>query len=228
MKLKIVMEKKGEEKMKVLNYNRVSSKDQNLERQSEAFAKFAQENNIKDYLVFNDKQSGKDFERVGYQNMIDNLQRGDLVVIKSIDRLGRNYDMILEEWTKITKTIGADIVVLDMPLLDTREKKENLTGKFIADIVLQLLSYVAETERNNIKQRQAEGISVAKDKGVKFGRPGGIDESRYEEFREDYLNMSYNDLEEKYKCSKATVWAVAKKLGILAKDVKKSNSHKNK
>ena len=137
--------------MKVYNYNRVSSKDQNLDRQSEAFEKFAKENDINEYQVFQDKQSGKDFERKGYQEMLSLLQKGDLVVIKSIDRLGRDYDLIIQEWTKITKTIGANIVVLDMPLLDTRERKENLTGRFISDIVLQLLSYVAETERRNTK-----------------------------------------------------------------------------
>ena len=166
--------------MKVVNYNRVSSKDQNLDRQCEAFEKFALENDITDYLVYSDKQSGKDFERKGYQDMLDNLECGDLVVIKSIDRLGRDYDLIIQEWTRITKTIGADIVVLDMPLLDTREKKNNLTGKFISDIVLQLLSYVAETERTNIKARQKEGIAIARQFNRYQGKPQmKIDKERF-------------------------------------------------
>lgn len=210
---------KKESKMKVINYNRVSSKDQNLERQIEAFEKFVQENNIVEYLTFFDKQSGKNFERKGYQEMISQLEKGDLLVIKSIDRLGRNYDMIISEWAKITKTIGANIVVLDMPLLDTREKKDNLTGKFISDIVLQLLSYVAETERVNIKQRQAEGIAIAQERGIKFGRPGGIDYKRIKEFEKDYKGgMSYEELCIKYNCTRPTITNNAKKLGILRKE----------
>ena len=171
--------------MKVYSYIRVSSKDQHLERQEEAFLNFIKENKIEDYTIFTDKQSGKDFDRTGYQEMINKLEKGDLLVIKSIDRLGRNYDLIIEEWTRITKTIGADIVVLDMNLLDTRAKQNNLTGKFISDIVLQLLSYVAETERINIKQRQKEGIKTAKEKGVKYGRNNSIPEELIGTFKED-------------------------------------------
>lgn len=201
--------------MKVYSYVRVSSKDQNLDRQNEAFELFANENGIVDYQVFSDKQSGKDFERNGYQEMISQLQQGDLVVIKSIDRIGRNYDLIIQEWTKITKVIGADIVVLDMPLLDTREKKNNLTGKFISDIVLQLLSYVAETERNNIKQRQAEGIKIAQEKGIKFGASNKLSGDIEEQFKADYLNgVPYLELQEKYGISKPTVIATAKRLGL--------------
>lgn len=118
-----------------------------------------------------DKQSGKDFQRASYQKMIKQLKNSDVVVVKSIDRLGRNYDEILEQWRVITKEKGAAIVVLDMPLLDTRMTNIDLTGVFIADLVLQLLSYVAETERENIRQRQTEGIAVAKENGVQFGRP---------------------------------------------------------
>lgn len=210
--------------MKVINYNRVSSKDQNLDRQSEAFENFAKENQIVDYVVFSDKQSGKDFERKGYQEMLDKLERGDLVVIKSIDRLGRNYDLIIEEWTRITKTIGADIVVLDMPLLDTREKKNNLTGKFISDIVLQLLSYVAETERISIKTRQKEGIAIAKAKGVKFGRENKIqDQETIDEFTFDYNNgMQYKDMQEKYNLSKPSVISMAKRLGLNPRNNRKA------
>ena len=149
----------------IYGYARVSSTDQNLDRQLEAFNKVGVEE------VYSDKMSGKNFNREQYQKMKDNLQKGDLLYIKSIDRLGRNYDMIIDEWRDITHNIGANIVVIDMPLLDTRDKDKGLTGKFISDIVLQILSYVAETERNNIKQRQAEGIRIAKEKGIHMGRP---------------------------------------------------------
>ena len=151
-------------------YIRISSSDQNLDRQYEAIKKWEKENNLVVDEIFEDKQSGKNFERENYQKMKSLLKEGDLIVVKSIDRLGRNYDMIIEEWTNITKNIKSDIVVMDMPLLDTREKNDNLTGKLISDIVLQLLSYVAQIERENIKQRQAEGIKIAKEKGVHFGR----------------------------------------------------------
>ena len=147
-------------------YIRVSTKQQNIDRQYEEIKAL----NIDDKYIYIDKESGKDFDRVKYQKLIKKLKKGDLMIIKSIDRLGRNYQMILEEWSRITKTIGADIKVLDMPLLDTRIEGKNLVGKFISDIVLQVLSFVAENERN-IKQRQAEGIRIAKEKGVKFGRP---------------------------------------------------------
>ena len=148
-------------------YIRVSSKSQNIDRQLEEIKKF----NIKKNNIFIDYQSGKDFDRINYKKMIRKIKKNDLLVIKSIDRLGRNYSMITEEWKKITTSIGADIIVLDMPLLDTRTTPENLVGKFISDIVLQLLSFVAENERINIRDRQLEGIRIAKEKGVKFGRP---------------------------------------------------------
>ena len=120
--------------------------------------------------IFTDKQSGKNFERTNYRKLVRRLKEGDTLVVKSIDRLGRNYEEILEQWRIITKDKGAAIVVLDMPLLDTRRNRD-LTGTLIADIVLQLLSYVAQTEREFIRQRQAEGIAVAKAQGVRFGRP---------------------------------------------------------
>ena len=148
-------------------YIRVSTKHQNIDRQYEEIKALS----IDDKYIYIDRESGKDFDRTKYQKLIKKLKKDDLLIIKSIDRLGRNYHMILEEWAKITKTIGADIKVLDMPLLDTRIEGKNLVGKFISDIVLQVLSFVAENERNNIKQRQAEGIRIAKEKGVKFGRP---------------------------------------------------------
>lgn len=149
----------------VYGYARVSSTDQNLDRQLETLKGFNCD------VIYTDKMSGKDFNRDEYQTLKNNLQSGDLLIIKSIDRLGRNYDMIIDEWRDITHNIGADIVVVDMPLLDTRDKEKGLTGKFISDLVLQILSYVAETERNNIKQRQAEGIKIAKEKGKHLGRP---------------------------------------------------------
>ena len=151
---------------KVFGYARVSSKEQNEERQINAFKEF----NIDERDIYVDKQSGKDFNRENYLVLKHILRENDLLVIKSIDRLGRNYNMIIEEWKDITKNIKADIVVIDMPLLDTRNNKD-LLGTFISDLVLQILSYVAEQERSFIKLRQKEGIENALKKGVKFGRP---------------------------------------------------------
>lgn len=148
-------------------YARVSSREQNLTRQLDSFSTFG----IEKKYIYSDKKSGKDFERINYLRLLKKLKAGDLLVIKSIDRLGRNYNMIIEEWSRITKQIGADILVLDMPLLDTRDKENSLVGKFISDIVLQILSFVAENERENIRARQREGIAAAKRRGVRFGRP---------------------------------------------------------
>ena len=146
-------------------YIRVSTREQNEQRQLIAMQEFG----ISENRIYMDKQSGKDFARKNYKKMVRRLKRDDTLVVKSIDRLGRNYDEILEQWRMITKEKQAAIVVLDMPLLDTRQSRD-LTGTLIADIVLQLLSYVAQTEREFIRQRQAEGIAVAKQNGVKFGR----------------------------------------------------------
>lgn len=148
-------------------YARVSAKDQSLARQLDAL----QELGLNDDVIFADKASGKDFNRPSYQRLMRKLKPGDVVFVKSIDRLGRNYQEIIEEWRSITQQKGAHIVVLDMPLLDTRNDKGELTSVFITDVVLQLLSYVAQMERDNIKQRQAEGIASAKARGVRFGRP---------------------------------------------------------
>lgn len=148
-------------------YIRVSTKTQKIDRQYKEIKGLG----ITDKYIYIDKESGKDFNRTNYQRLIKKLKKDDLLIIKSIDRLGRNYQMIIDEWTRITKNIEANIKVLDMPLLDTRIEGRNLVGKFISDIVLQVLSFVAENERNNIKERQAEGIRIAKEKGVKFGRP---------------------------------------------------------
>lgn len=151
----------------VYAYARVSARDQNLSRQIEAFLEYG----VDKTEIYADKKSGKDFDRIQYRKLIRKLKKGDLLIIKSIDRLGRNYKMITEEWSRITNKLGADILVLDMPLLDTRTKADTLVGKFISDIVLQVLSFVAENERENIRARQAEGIRLAKERGVRFGRP---------------------------------------------------------
>lgn len=154
------------EDINVYGYMRVSSKEQNEDRQKIALTEMGvPENNI-----YMDKQSGKDFERTQYKRLLRKLNENSVLYIKSIDRLGRNYGELNEQWRIITKEKKADIVVIDMPLLDTRREK-NLLGTFISDVVLALFSYVAENERTNIKQRQAEGIAAAKARGVKFGRP---------------------------------------------------------
>ena len=152
--------------MTMYGYARVSSKDQNLNRQLDALSAVG----VSEEYVFVDYLSGRNFDRPGYRSLVERLQPGDVLVVKSIDRLGRNYDEILGQWRLLTKQRSIDIVVLDMPLLDTRRSRD-LTGTLIADIVLQLLSYVAQTEREFIHQRQAEGIAAAKARGVKFGRP---------------------------------------------------------
>ena len=147
-------------------YIRVSTKEQNEDRQVIALREWGVASN----RIYLDKQSGKAFDRPQYRRLMRKLKQDDVLIVKSIDRLGRNYDEILEQWRVITKEKHADIVVLDMPLLDTRTNRD-LTGTLIADIVLQLLSYVAQTEREFIRQRQAEGIAAAKARGVRFGRP---------------------------------------------------------
>lgn len=150
----------------VYGYVRVSSRDQNERRQVTAL----RELEIPVKNIFTDKQSGKDFERPAYKRMVHRMKKDDLLYIKSIDRLGRNYEEIQNQWRILTKDKGIDICVLDMPLLDTRRGKD-LLGTFVSDIVLQVLSFVAENERTNIRQRQAEGIAAAKAKGIQFGRP---------------------------------------------------------
>ena len=152
--------------MNIYGYIRVSSTDQNEDRQLRAL----NQKNIEKRKIYIDKQSGKDFNRPSYKRLIRKLDKGDLLYILSIDRLGRNYEEIQNQWRVITKEIGADICVIDMPLLDTRRGKD-LMGTFIADLVLQILSFVAQSERENIKKRQAQGIAAAKARGVRFGRP---------------------------------------------------------
>ncbi len=165
-------------------YARVSAQDQNVARQLDAFHAIG----IADAFIFVDKKSGKNFERENYQKLLKKLKEGDTLFIKSIDRLGRNYTAIIEEWNRITNTIHAAIVVLDMPLLDTRTKSDTLVGKFIADIVLQILSFVAENERVNIKERQREGIAAAKRRGVQFGRPPTVYSSEFISVVQSYFD----------------------------------------
>ena len=178
-------------------YVRVSTKEQNEQRQMIALREFG----LKDEQIFMDKQSGKDFERKSYKRMIRKIKSGDTIVIKSIDRLGRNYDEILEQWRIITKEKQVAVVVLDMPLLDTRQNRD-LTGTLIADIVLQLLSYVAQTEREFIRQRQAEGIAAAKEQGVKFGCKPMERPPEFEELKAQWKNREIS------------ARAAAKRLGI--------------
>ena len=178
-------------------YVRVSTKEQNEQRQMIALQEFG----IDTKRIYMDKQSGKDFERANYKKLLRKVKRGDTLVVKSIDRLGRNYDEILEQWRIITKEKQVAIVVLDMPLLDTRQNRD-LTGTLIADIVLQLLSYVAQTEREFIRQRQAEGIAIAKEKGVRFGRKA-MDRPE-----------AYLALKDQWKEKQISARAAAKQLGI--------------
>lgn len=180
---------------KIYGYVRVSSKDQNEDRQMIAMRDI----NIPERNIFTDKQSGKDFERPMYKKMLKKLKENDVLYIKSIDRLGRNYEEILEQWRIITKEKKIDIVVIDMPLLDTRREK-NLLGTFIADLVLQILSYVSETERETTKQRQREGIEAAKLKGVQFGRPSKDYPDNWETLVEKYENGEISAKDAAHEC----------------------------
>ena len=184
--------------MKKYGYVRVSSKDQNLNRQLDALY----EEGVGSENVYIDKLSGKDFNRPNYKRLVSRLQEGDIVVIMSIDRLGRNYDEILEQWRLLTKERRVDIEVVDMPLLNTNYEREGLTSVFISDLVLQILAYVAETERSFIRQRQAEGIAAAKARGVKFG----VQRRQMPEEFEKYFRL--------WKDKKITVRKAAEKLGI--------------
>lgn len=181
----------------VYGYVRVSTKDQNEDRQLIAL----QEMSIPEKNIFVDKQSGKDFKRPMYKRMLRKIKKDDVLYVKSIDRLGRNYAEILEQWRILTKEKGIDIVVLDMPLLDTRRGKD-LMGTFLSDIVLQVLSFVAENERTNIRQRQAEGIAAAKKRGVRFGRPPSP------------LPENFHEIYQQWKNGKITGLAAAKACGM--------------
>lgn len=183
--------------MAVYGYVRVSSKDQNEDRQMIAL----REVGVPEKNIFVDKQSGKDFNRPKYKRLLKRLRTDDLLYIKSIDRLGRNYEEIQNQWRILTKDKKVDIVVLDMPLLDTRRGKD-LMGTFLSDIVLQVLSFVAENERSNIKQRQAEGIAAAKARGVRFGRPPAT------------LPENFHQVYQQWKSGKITGLEAAKMCGM--------------
>ena len=178
-------------------YIRVSTRDQNEDRQLLVMRELP----IPEKNIYIDRQSGKDFDRPQYQKLVRRMKKGDLLYIKSIDRLGRNYKEILEQWRVLTKEKGVDIVVMDMPLLDTRRGKD-LMGTFLSDIVLQVLSFVAENERTNIRQRQAEGIAAAKARGVRFGRPPAP------------LPENFHHLYQQWKNGKITGTAAAKLCGM--------------
>ena len=182
---------------RIFGYIRVSTREQNEDRQLVAM----RELRIPERNLYIDKQSGKDFDRPQYRKLVRKLQKDDLLYVKSIDRLGRNYGEILEQWRVLTKEKGADIVVLDMPLLDTRRGKD-LMGTFLSDIVLQVLSFVAENERTNIRQRQAEGIAAAKARGVRFGRPSRP------------LPENYRSAYQRWKAGEITGTAAAKECGM--------------
>ena len=183
----------------IYGYVRVSSKDQCEDRQLLALKEFG----VVERNIYTDKISGKNFNRPQYHRLMKKLKQGDVVVILSIDRLGRNYDEIQNQWRIITKEKQADIVVLDMPLLDTRKSQNNdLTGTFIADLVLQILAYVAQIERENIKQRQKEGIHAAKCRGVQFGRP------------RKNISDNFDDVKEKWEKSEINSRQAAQILGI--------------
>ncbi len=186
---------------KSYGYIRVSTKEQNEDRQLEAMRK----SDVPDKNIFSDKQSGGDFERPQYRRMMGILKNDDVLYVKSIDRLGRNYSEILEQWRILTKEKKVDIVVLDMPLLDTRIGKD-LMGTFLSDIVLQVLSFAAENERSNIKQRQAEGIAAAKARGVRFGRPKKKEPQNFEAMVSLWENkkMTLSEILEACDMSKST------------------------
>lgn len=200
------------EEKRSYGYVRCSSTDQNEDRQMIAL----REVSVPEKNIFMDKQSGKDFDRPNYKKLVQGLKAGDILYILSIDRLGRNYEEIQNQWRILTKEIGIDICVLDMPLLDTRNGKD-LMGTFIADLVLQILSFVAQSERENIKKRQAEGIAAAKARGVKFGRP---EKEAPDDFGRivkawEQKKLSFADVLEKCNMSEATFYRRLREYRLL-------------
>jgi len=185
-------------------YVRVSTREQHIDRQLAALEPY----NIPKRNIFCDYQSGKDFDRPAYQKLMRKLKSGDLLIVKSIDRLGRNYNEILIQWQEITKNIGADILVLDMELLDTRQKEGGLAGTLIADLVLQVMAYFAQTERESIRQRQAEGIAAAKARGKKLGRQPLPEPDGFEEICVRYRSreMTMREAAEALQMSPSTFW----------------------
>lgn len=200
------------EEQKIYGYVRCSSTDQNEDRQMIAL----RETNVPEKNIFIDKQSGKDFDRPNYKKLVQELKAGDILYILSIDRLGRNYEEIQNQWRILTKEIGIDICVLDMPLLDTRNGKD-LMGAFIADLVLQILSFVAQNERENIKKRQSEGIAAAKARGVKFGRPEKIVPDDFEKIVRawEQKKLSFVDALEMCDMSEATFYRRLREYRLL-------------
>lgn len=192
----------------VYGYIRVSSRDQNEDRQMIAL----KEVGVIEKNIFMDKQSGKDFNRPQYKKLLRKMKKDDLLYVKSIDRLGRNYEEILQQWRKLTKDKGIDIVVLDMPLLDTRRGKD-LMGTFLSDIVLQVLSFVAENECSNIRQRQAEGIAAAKAKGIRFGRPPKSLPGAFHELYQQWKNY--------WNGGSKSVWNASFYLSVSSGDLRK-------
>jgi len=188
--------------MRKIGYIRVSTRDQNPDRQIAALENYG----VDKHNIYLDKMSGKDFARPAYTKMLAKVKKGDVIVIKSIDRLGRNYGEILEQWRYITREKHVDIEVIDMPLLNTNTYHDSLTGIFVSDLVLQILAYVAETERSFIKQRQAEGIAVARKKGVKFGREKAELPDEFEEYCRLWENgeVSVREAADKLGMSAAT------------------------
>lgn len=188
---------------KTYGYIRVSSSDQNELRQVVALKNFL----VPEQNMYVDKQSGKDFERPEYKKLVKVLKKGDVLYVLSIDRLGRNYDEIQTQWKILTKKIGADVCVIDMPLLDTRIHKDFM-GTFIADLVLQILSFVAQSERENIRQRQAQGIEAARAKGVKFGRPKKAMPKDFKNIAEQWKNkiLSLDEAASKCQISRSTFY----------------------
>lgn len=203
--------------MKIYGYVLVSSADQNEDRQMLALRNV----DVLKKNIFMDKQSGKNFDRPNYKKLVRKLKSGDLLYILSIDRLGRNYEEIQNQWRVLTKEIGIDICVLDMPLLDTRNGKD-LMGTFIADLVLQILSFVAQSERENIKKRQADGIAAAKAKGVKFGRPEKEVPDDFDEIVGDWKQrkLSFKEVLKKCNMSEATFYRRFREYRLLQENKK--------
>lgn len=200
----------------IYGYVRVSSVEQNEDRQMIALNKAG----VHDSQIFMDKQSGKDFHRLNYKKLVSQLQRGDLLYIMSIDRLGRNYTEIQNQWCILTKEIGVDICVIDMPLLDTRDRKD-LMGTFIADLVLQILSFAAENERENIRKRQEQGIAAAKERGVRFGRPESKAPDNFKKIIREWKkgNIEMDEVLERCQMSKSTFYRRLREMRLKQENV---------
>ena len=185
-------------------YIRVSTNGQNIARQLEEIKSL----NVDMKNIFIDYQSGKDFNRKNYKRLVKKVRKNDTIIIKSIDRLGRNYIEIGEEWKYLTQFKKVNMIVIDMPILNTKDRPDNLVGKFVADLVLQLLSFIAENERNNIRQRQFEGIKIAKENGVKFGRPSFEISKEFIDYCKKFKLklLKFDDIKAKFKISKSTFY----------------------